>query len=174
MNDFPRYQRVGVLVDVSNLYHSARALYKGRVNFKNVLETAVSDRQLIRAIAYVISADVPEEKGFFDALRLAGYEVKSKDLQIFPGGVKKGDWDVGIAMDGVILAPKLDVLVLVTGDGDYVPLVSYLSKNRGVRVEVISFGRSTSQKLAEEADSFLDLDEDPGRFIIKHQVRTPR
>jgi len=167
MADFLENQRVGVLVDVSNLYHSARALYKGRVNFKSVLDEAVSGRQLIRAIAYVIAADVPEEKGFFEALKNTGFEVKSKDLQIFPGGVKKGDWDVGIAMDGVILAPKLDVLVLVTGDGDYVPFVSYLSKNRGVRVEVISFGRSTSQKLIEEADSFLDLDKDPARFVIK-------
>jgi len=161
------FQRVGVLVDVSNLYHSARALYKGRVNFKNVLETVVAGRQLIRAIAYVISAAIPEEKVFFEALERAGFEVKSKDLQIFPGGIKKGDWDVGLAVDAVILAPKLDVLILATGDGDYVPLVSYLSKNRGVRVEVASFGRSTSGKLIEEADSFLDLDLDPAKFVIK-------
>jgi uncharacterized LabA/DUF88 family protein len=167
MAEISGFQRVGVLVDVSNLYHSARALYKGRVNFKNVLETVVAGRQLIRAIAYVISAAIPEEKVFFEALERAGFEVKAKDLQIFPGGIKKGDWDVGLAVDAVILAPKLDVLILATGDGDYVPLVSYLSKNRGVRVEVASFGRSTSGKLIEEADSFLDLDLDPQKFIIK-------
>ncbi|MFH0792240.1 MAG: NYN domain-containing protein, partial [bacterium] len=89
--------RVGVFVDVSNMYHSAKNLYKSRVNFRELLKLATANRQLVRAIAYVIKSDTKEEKAFFDALEKAGFELKSKDLQIFPGGMKKGDWDVAIA-----------------------------------------------------------------------------
>ncbi len=160
-------QRVGVFVDVSNLYHSARNLYKGKVNFAKILEYSLGKRQLIRAIAYVVSSDVPEEKGFFDALHRAGYEVRQKELQIFAGGAKKGDWDVGITVDTITLSQKLDVVILITGDGDYLPLLTYLRANTGCRVEVVSFGRSTSHQLIEEADSFIDLDSSPNTFLLR-------
>jgi len=80
-------QRVGVLVDVANLYHSAKNLFGAKVNFKEVLRTAVEGRKLIRAIAYVIRSESEEERAFFSALDKQGFEVKSKDLQIFAGGV---------------------------------------------------------------------------------------
>ncbi len=163
----PSGQRVGVFVDVSNLYHSARHLYQGRVNFGSVLKTCVSERVLIRAIAYVVAADVPEEKGFFEALSRSGFEVRQKDLQVFAGGAKKGDWDVGITVDAITLAQKLDVVILITGDGDYIPLLNYLRSNTGCRVELVSFGRSTSAKLIEAADSFIDLDLDPAKYLIR-------
>ena len=158
-------QRVGVFVDVQNMYYSAKNLYGQRVNFGQILNTAVDGRQLIRTIAYVIKASMPEEQSFFDALKKAGYEVKSKEVQIFPGGVKKGDWDVGIALDMIRLAPRLDALVLVSGDGDYVPLVEYL-KNQGHKVEVLAFGKSTSAKLVAEVDEFTDMDEDHQKFVF--------
>lgn len=163
----PSGQRVGVFVDVSNLYHCARHLYKSKVNFGAVLKAAVGDRQLIRAIAYVISADIPEEKNFFEALSRAGFEVRQKDLQIFAGGAKKGDWDVGITVDAITLSQKLDVAILVTGDGDYLPLLNYMRANTGCRVELACFSRSTSKNLIEAADSFLDLDLNPEKFLIK-------
>ncbi|HCR42250.1 TPA: hypothetical protein DIV45_02735 [Patescibacteria group bacterium] len=158
-------QRVGVFVDVSNLYYSARVMYSKKVNFKNILKEVVGDRKLVRAIAYVIKAENPEEQKFFDALEGMGYEVKSKELQIFYGGHKKGDWDVGIAMDTIRLAPKLDVVVLISGDGDYIPLVEYL-KSIGQQTEVVAFGRSASGKLREAADSFVDLDKNIRKFLI--------
>lgn len=163
----PSGQRVGIFVDVSNLYHSARHLYKAKVNFGACLKSAVFNRQLIRAIAYVVSADLPEEKGFFEALHRAGFEVRQKDLQVFAGGAKKGDWDVGITVDAITLARKLDVVILMTGDGDYLPLLNYLRANTGCRVELVSFSRSTSSKLIEAADAFLDLDSEPNKFLIK-------
>jgi len=166
-------QRVGVFVDVSNMYYSAKAMYQKKVNFKAILETAMGDRNLIRAIAYVVSADIPEEGGFFDALGHIGYEVKSKDLQIFYGGNKKGDWDVGIAMDTIKLAPKLDVVVIVSGDGDFIPLVEYL-QSLGQKVEVMAFGRSASGKLQEAADIYVDLDKDQKKYLIADRTRTPR
>ena len=160
-------QRVGVFVDVQNLYYGARQVYNAHVNFSNVLKDAVSGRKLIRALAYVIKADVGEEQSFFDALSKMGYEVKMKDLQIFYGGMKKGDWDVGISIDAIELAPKLDVAVRVSGDGDYLPLVQHLKMAMGCRVEVIAFGKSCSMKLKEGADSFLDLDQNPAKYLIK-------
>lgn len=160
-------QRVGVLLDVQNLYHSAKHLYKGaRVNFKEVLKAAVGGRKLIRAVAYVIRTETEEEQAFFDALTRMGIEMRVKDLQIFPGGVKKGDWDVGLAVDAMRLSDMLDAIVIVSGDGDYVPLVEYLKYNRGIQVEVMAFERSTSNKLREAADDFSDLGEDPKKFLL--------
>ncbi len=159
-------QRVAVLIDVQNLYHSAKNIYHARVNFKEVLKTATASRQLVRAMGYVIRTETGEEKGFFDALVKIGIETKIKDLQIFPGGLKKADWDVGLAIDAVRLASSVDVVVIVSGDGDYVPLIEYL-RNQGNQVEVIAFGRSASQKLKEAADDFIDLGEESAKYLIK-------
>ena len=159
-------QRVGVFIDTQNLYHSAKHLYKARVNFGNILEEAVGGRILVRAIAYVISTESGDETNFFGALTKMGIETKTKDLQIFADGAKKADWDVGLAIDAVKLAPKLDTIVLVTGDGDFVPLIEYLDMNEGCQVEVISFGKSSSSKLKEAAHAFTDMSDDPSRFTI--------
>jgi uncharacterized LabA/DUF88 family protein len=159
------FQRVGVFIDIQNLYYSAKNLYNAKVNFGRILETAVAGRQLIRAFAYVIKADIPEEQAFFDALAKAGFEVKAKDIQIFPGGAKKGDWDVGIVIDMIRLGPRVDVMILVSGDGDYVPALEYL-RNHGHLTEVIAFGKSTSAKLIAEADEFTDLDTNAQKYLI--------
>jgi uncharacterized LabA/DUF88 family protein len=159
-------QRVGIFVDVQNLYYSAKALYGQKVNFGEILREAISGRRLVRAIAYTVKAEMPEEQSFFDALESIGFEVKSKELQTFASGQKKGDWDVGITVDILKMAPKLDAIVLVSGDGDYADLLHH-AKAEGCRVEVISFGRSTSQKLVEETDDFFDLDKEPMRFTLK-------
>ena len=159
-------QRVGVLMDVQNLYHSAKNIYSARVNFKEILKTAVAGRRLVRAIGYVIKTESGEEQPFFEALTHLGIEAKSKDLQVYYGGMKKADWDVGIAVDAVRLAPVLDVIVLASGDGDFAPLVEYL-KNQGKQVEVISFGKSASTKLKEIAEDFTDLDQAPQKYLLK-------
>lgn len=160
-------QRVVVLIDVQNMYHSAKNIYGARVNFKEVLKTAVGPRKLIRAIAYVIRTETEEERGFFDALAKSGFEVKMKDLQIFPGGIKKGDWDVGIAVDAIKFSSLVDAIVLVTGDGDFVPLVEYLQLTKGLQTEVIAFGKSASSKLKEAVDDFIDLSENQNKYLLK-------
>jgi len=142
-------QRVGVFIDVQNLYYSAKNLYDAKVNFGEIVKAGLANRKLIRAIAYGIKTIEGLEKNFFDALQKSGYEVRTKDLQIFPGGAKKGDWDVGITVDAIKLAGHLDVVVLVTGDGDFIPLVEYLQNTKGCRVEVIAFSESASGKPAE-------------------------
>jgi uncharacterized LabA/DUF88 family protein len=160
-------QRVGIFIDTQNLYHSAKNLYKRKVNFGNVLKQAVADRVLIRAIAYVITSEAGDEKNFFDALTKIGIETKTKNLQVFAGGAKKADWDVGLAIDAVAAAAKLDTVVIVSGDGDFAPLVQYLKVAFGCQVEVVSFGKSTSAKLLEVADDFVDLDLNRKQFLIR-------
>lgn len=170
-------QRIGIFIDIQNLYHSAKNLYGARVNYRELLKELVANRKLIRVIGYVVKSELaPSEatrqKGqksettFFDALEKAGVELRIKDLQVFAGGFKKADWDVGMAVDAIRMASFLDVIILVTGDGDFVPLVEYLKWGLGREVEVAAFGRSASAKLKEKADFFIDLGEKP-RVILK-------
>src|SRR3989338_1793017 len=166
-------QRVGVFVDVANMYHSAKNLYCARVNFNEVLKAAVDGRRLVRAVAYVIKSNSTEEQSFFEALDKVGFEVKMKDLQVFAGGAKKADWDVGIAVDAISMAAKFDVIVLVTGDGDFTPLVEYL-QFQGHLVEVMAFGETTSARLREAVDDFTDLSTDKRRFLIRSRSTRSR
>ena len=159
-------QRVGVFIDVQNMYYSAKNLYNCRVNFGNVVATGVAGRQLVRAIAYVVRAGSPDEQSFFDALTKLGIETKEREVQVFLGGAKKADWDVGMVVDAIRLAPKLDVVVLVSGDGDFIPLIEYL-KHLGVQTEVIAFRESSSAKLIEAVDDFIDMSHDQDTFLIK-------
>lgn len=159
-------QRVGVFIDVQNLYYSAKNVHGKKVNFGNIVKEAVAGRKLIRAIAYVVRTETQEEQPFFEALYNLGIETREKNLQIFASGLKKADWDVGLAVDAIRLASSLDAVVIVSGDGDYLPLVEYLQKSSGKQVEVVSFRETTSGKLLEEADDFLDLSLERDKFLI--------
>lgn len=161
-------QRIAVFIDTQNLYHSARNLYQSRVNFNNILKDAVAGRTLVRAIAYMVNTEAGDEKNFLEALSKMGIEVKTKDLQIFAGGAKKADWDVGLAVDAVKIAHRVDTIVIVSGDGDFVPLVEYLKVSAGNQVEVMSFGKSTSGRLREIADDFIDLSANPRKYLLNH------
>lgn len=165
-------QRVGVFIDVQNMYYSAKNLYHSKVNFGNIVKEAVANRKLVRAIAYVVRTETKEEQPFFDALYNQGIETKERPLQVFYGGEKKADWDVGITVDAIRLSPSLDTIVLVSGDGDYLPLVEYL-QNQGKQVEVLAFGETTSGRLKEEADDFIDLGADKGKFLILDKYPRP-
>lgn len=167
MNTQHKDQRIGIFIDVQNLYHSAKNLYSARVNYKELIRNLVAGRKLLRAIAYVVKTDSTlGEASFFDALKQAGIELRMKDIQVYPGGEKKADWDVGMAIDAVRMHSFLDVVILVTGDGDFVPLVDYLKWGVGRQVEVAAFSRTGSGKLKEAADIFTALEEIP-RVLIK-------
>ena len=162
-------QRIGIFIDVQNLYHSAKNFYHSRVNYRELIKNLVAGRQLIRALGYVVKSESSEgagEASFFEALENAGIDLRVKDLQIFPGGVKKADWDVGMAVDAIRMTDFFDVIILVTGDGDFIPLVEYLKWGRGRIVEVAAFGRNTSSKLKEAADLFIDLESVP-KILLK-------
>jgi uncharacterized LabA/DUF88 family protein len=158
-------QRVGVFVDVQNMYYSAKNLYNKKVNFGKILQLASQGRELVRATAYVIKADIEQEANFFEALQKQGYEVRAKDLQVFFGGAKKGDWDVGIAMDVMRTANKLDVVVLVSGDGDFKDLLEHV-KSLGCRAEVMAFKKTASARIIEQADRYTDLDSIKAEILI--------
>lgn len=157
-------QRVGIFIDIENLYHSAKNLFKARVNFKQLLKDVAGKRELVRSLAYVISTETGEERTFFEALTRLGIETKVKPLQVYDG-FKKADWDVGIAVDAIKIAPSLDAIILFSGDGDFVPLIEYL-QNHGNQVEVVAFSKSTSSKLKEAADDFFDIAESPKKYLI--------
>ncbi|MGB9608914.1 MAG: NYN domain-containing protein [Minisyncoccia bacterium] len=160
-------QRIGIFIDVQNLYHSAKNLYHGRVNYSELIKYLVNGRKLIRAIAYVVKSDSSiGEAQFFEALEKAGLELKSKDLQIYPDGTKKADWDVGMAVDAILMSNNLDVIILVTGDGDFLPLVNYLKWNKGCIVEAAAFHKTASAKLQEAVDKFINLENIP-KIILK-------
>ena len=161
-------QRVGVFIDVQNLYHSARNLYKTRVDFSQILKTAAADRKLIRAFAYVIKTKSGEERLFFEALTGIGIETRVKDLKEFFSGAKKADWDVGLCVDAIRTSPNLDVVVLVSGDSDFVPLVEYL-RNQGKRVEVMAFERTAAHELIAAADEFINLEVNAKRYLLKEK-----
>ena len=162
-------QRLVGLIDAQNMYHSARNLHGARVNFKEVLKSVIAGRKLIRAFGYVVRTKTGEEKPFFDALIKLGIETRIRDLKEFYGGMKKADWDVGIVIDAVRTAPSVDVICLISGDGDFIPLVEYL-KNQGKKVEVAAFGRTTSSQLKEKADEFIDLGKNQENFLFKKQI----
>ena len=161
----PKEQRVEVLIDIQNLYHSAKNLYQSKVNYQEILKQAIAGRKFIRAFGYVVKTKTGEEKPFFDALSKLGIETRIRDLQEFYGGAKKADWDVGIVIDAIRIAPSVDTLVLVSGDGDFIALVEYL-KNQGKRVEIMAFGRSSSSRLREISDEFIDLSENKEKFLL--------
>ena len=196
MKSTPSYsnQRVGIFVDVQNLYHSAKNLYRGRVNYAELLKHLVGDRQLIRAMAYVVksegveplhperaatirpqhhlneeNSDLSSEAAFFEALEKAGLELRMKDLQIYAGGMKKADWDVGMAVDAIRTSSFLDVIILVTGDGDFLPLIDYLKWGAGRVVEVAAFKRSASSKIQEAADKFMSIEDIP-KAVMKNRI----
>lgn len=158
-------QRVAVLIDVQNLYYSAKNLYGAKVNFKEVLKEATAGRNLIRAFAYVVKTKTGEEKPFFNALNRLGIEIKIRPLQEYIGGLKKADWDVGITVDAIRISSSVDAIILASGDGDFLQLVEYL-KNQGKRVEIIAFGKTTSSQLKKVTDEFIDLDKEPDKYLL--------
>jgi len=158
-------QRVGIFIDTQNMYYSARYLYGRKVNFGNIVSDAVAGRKLIRAIAYVVSTKGQEEKPFFEALQKSGIELREKELMEYFSGQKKADWDVGLAVDVIRMLDMLDVVVIASGDGDFLPLVDYV-KGRGRIVEVMSFRETTSSKLVEAVDRHTNLSDDKKRFLI--------
>jgi uncharacterized LabA/DUF88 family protein len=166
-------QRVAVLIDTQNMYHSAKHLFGAHLNFRKLVETIVADRPLTRAIAYVATSKTGEERGFFDALAASGIEVKSKDLIEFASGERKADWDVGITVDAVKLMSRVDVVILVSGDGDFVPLVEFL-QNNGIQVEVAAFGESTSKNLREACDIYFDISQHAEELLMLSKARARR
>ncbi|MCB9359232.1 NYN domain-containing protein [Candidatus Woesearchaeota archaeon] len=163
-------QRVCILVDVQNMYYSAKNLYNCKVNFNEILKNGLKGRKFIRGICYAIKADVHDEHNFHEALNKIGFEVKTKELLVFYGGHKKGDWDIGIAMDAVRAAEKVDTIVVVSGDGDFKELYEYV-RGKGCRIEVMAFGKTASSSIKDYVDDFIDMDKNKKYLIPLKPIR---
>ncbi len=150
-------QRLAIFVDVQNMFYSAKALYQSKIDYSKLLEEIVRGRELVRAIAYVVQKPDVDQSSFLEALRRSGYEVKQKELTIREDGSTKGDWKMEIALDAITIEPKLDCVALVSGDGDFVPLVQALNA-RGCRTEVVSFEQCTSNDLMRDSDQFISIE----------------
>ena len=156
--DIPMIElRVGIFVDVQNIFYAAKP-FNARLDFEKLLELSVGKRRLIRAIAYVVQSPDVDQSNFISMLQQKSYEVKIKDLRQRSDGSAKGDWDMGMAIDIMRFVDKLDVVVLVSGDGDFVPLVD-LVKTLGPRVEVISFTYNTARDLINSADEHIPIED---------------
>lgn len=166
------HQRVAVLIDTQNMYHSAKHIHGARLAFGKIVEAVAADRPIVRAIAYVAKSKTGEEQSFFDALQKDGIELRCKDIQEFASGEKKADWDVGIAVDAITLSNKVDAIILMTGDGDFVPLVQYL-KEHGIFVEAVAFAESTNAGLKTAVDRFYDISTEGHEFLIGSRRAKP-
>ncbi len=160
--------RVGVYVDVLNIIYTFREIARqsgiGKViDFQKMLHKCVGGRHCVEAIAYSGTNTAKGRSSFAGlngALSLAGFRVKPKKADIFGDGQMKCNWDVGMAIDIPKVAAKLDVVVLVTGDGDFVDLVEELQNQYHCRVEVLAFVIALSQNLKRAADSYSTIGDD--------------
>lgn len=171
-------QRVGLFVDTQNLYHSARDYYGQNVNFESLMRYAIGSRQLMRATAYVVEREGDTSAWpFIYKLSTIGFRVRRMNLTLKETTdegkpIYEGNWDMGIAADMVRLMHTLDVVVLGSGDGDFVDIVEVLME-RGIRVEVIAFKETTSQKLIDCVDRFIHLPEIDQAFVPTKERERP-
>ena len=165
-------QRVGVFIDTQNMYYSARSIFGRKVNFNNIVKEAVGECKLIQAIAYVVRTKSEEEKPFIDALSNAGIKLREKELMEYLSGQKKADWDVGLTVDVIRMLDMLDVIVLVSGDGDFIYLSDYV-QSRGRMMHVMSFRETTSSRLIEAADVYTNMSDQTKKFLIGPTRRGP-
>ncbi len=147
--------RVALFVDVQNMFYGAKEK-NARLDFEALLAAAADGRRLVRAVAYVVESREIDQSAFIHLLRMKAYEVKRKPLRIRPDRSMKGNWDLEMALDALATGEHVDVIVLVTGDGDFVPLVRQL-RLKGVRVEIYGFPRSTAPDLRQAADRFVPI-----------------
>lgn len=147
-------QRTAILIDGQNMYLSAKA--KGaKLDYSAVLKT-MDSREITRAIIYNVSPSGVDQSKFLRAMEMLYFEVKSKEPRKLPDGSIKADWDMQIAIDALALADKVDVIVILTGDSDFIPLIHAL-KSKGVRVEIMSFPETTGTQIISVADKYLEV-----------------
>ncbi|MBM3234735.1 NYN domain-containing protein [Candidatus Poribacteria bacterium] len=148
--------RVGVFVDVQNMFYAAKDRYNARLDYIKLLDMIVGDRMVVAATAYVVQMPEVDQTAFISFLEHNGYYVKSKELRMRLDGSAKGDWDMGIAIDIISMLDDLDVVILASGDGDFCALVEMV-KEKGCRVEVVAFPHNTSVDLQQAADEFFPI-----------------
>lgn len=154
-------RRLGIFIDNQNVFYSSRMHFGGKLDFQKFLPVLVKDRHLVKAICYIVRQPEGGQDNFIAMLKNNGYMVRMRDLIRRADGSAKGNWDIGIAADVITMVEKnsLDVVILVTCDGDFVDLVKLLSA-KGVRVEVVGFSMNMAMDLKAAADEYYFITED--------------
>jgi len=150
-------KKVVLLVDVQNVYYTARQAFGRNFDYNRFWSRATADRQVIKAIAYAIDRGDRKQQEFQNILRGIGFEVKLKPFIQRADGSAKGDWDVGIAIDALEYSDSADIVVLVSGDGDFDLLVNKLRIDKGKYVEVYGVSALTSASLVNAASRFIPI-----------------
>jgi uncharacterized LabA/DUF88 family protein len=153
-------ERIGIFVDIQNVYYGAMDNFNGKIDFRKLTEGIVKGRKLEVANAYIVKGD-NDNSNFVGFMKQLGYNIVSKDLKKRSDGTAKGNLDIEMAIDIITEKDGLDTVVLVSGDGDFVALVEYL-KTQNIQVEVYSFSNIkniTSQDLKNVASKFFEIDE---------------
>lgn len=151
-------QKVALFVDVQNVYYTSRQAYGKHFDYNRFWSQATANRQVVQAFAYAIDRGDQKQKTFQQILRTIGFEVKLKPFIQRSDGSAKGDWDVGITLDAMGYAEQADVIVLVSGDGDFDLLVNKLRAVHGCKVEVYGVPQFTAASLMNEASEFMAID----------------
>ena len=149
-------RNVAVFVDVANVFYAAKAAGVD-IDYVTLLKTITANRDLVRAYAYTgLDPDNENQKAFHNFLDRNNYKVVSKDVRKYGDGRFKANLDIELVVDLVRLAPKLDIAVVISGDGDFAPAIRAV-QDMGVRVEVVSFRANTSSDLVDVADQFIEI-----------------
>ena len=149
-------RNVAVFVDVANVFYAAKAAGVD-IDYVTLLKTITANRDLIRAYAYTgLDPDNENQKAFHNFLARNNYKVVSKDVRKYGDGRFKANLDIELVVDLVRLAPKLDIAIVISGDGDFAPAIRAV-QDMGVRVEVVSFRANTSSDLVDVADQFIEI-----------------
>lgn len=175
IKDFNGGVRVGVFVDVQNMYYSAKSLFESKLNYNRLLPFISNGRPIVVANAYILSKTEINNSDFIDMLYENGFDVKKKYMEFktrknsVTGAetqINTVNWEIGIVIDMIKWAPKLDCITLVSGNGNYLEVVRYLQSM--CRVEVCSFEDSTAGLLKRDADDFISLDnaDDEGESLL--------
>ena len=151
-------KKVVLFVDVQNVYYTTRQAFGRNFDYNRFWPRATADRQVIKAIAYAIDRGDKKQQEFQNILRAIGFEVKLKPFIQRSDGSAKGDWDVGITIDALEYSEDADIVVLVSGDGDFDLLVNKLRVDKGKIVEVYGVSKLTSVSLVNAASNFIPIE----------------
>lgn len=151
-------EKVAIFVDVQNVYYTARQAFGQNFDYNLFWSKATNNRELVKAVAYAIDKGDRKQNEFQNILRAIGFEVKLKPFIQRSDGSAKGDWDVGITIDAMEFATSVDVIVLVSGDGDFDLLAKKIRDDWGKRVEVYGVAKLTANSLVDAASEFFPID----------------
>ncbi|MSP28221.1 MAG: NYN domain-containing protein [Methylococcales bacterium] len=152
-------EKVAIFVDVQNIYYTTKQVYQRHFDYQRFWNQATANREVVAAIAYAIDKGDSKQRGFQQILRHIGFEVKLKPYIKRSDGSAKGDWDVGITLDVMELATQVDVIILLSGDGDFDLLLHKVNQSDGVSPEVYGVPALTAPSLINAAHRFIAIDD---------------